>query len=434
MPAGGFSPELTEVELQKTFDTLTRNKGNKSATARELGITRNTLDHRLARYAQRSIAPPPSPDPIDPIEIRRYRDHIANLQTALRAAEQRAADAEDLRRDVLGMRDLPPVPVNFPQPETSAGHAETAILLLSDLHWSERASLEALDGLNSYNLEIARNRLGRWAHAAADLLTLHWSGTAPDRIILVLGGDLISGGIHPEFLKTDELQPIPAVRDCAHHLRAALLIIRTRVNDFWSEKLKSPFRVPLDVISLPGNHGRSTPKPESKESSTTSHDVLVSDFLEMSLLPELGITFFAPPSPDALFSVYGWHVLATHGDRIGSRGGQGFVGPAATAARGMKRVVADYAARGVHIDLVLVCHFHTRLLLEEGAVNGSLIGPTEFSRDGRYRPLPAVQLFLTVHPRRLMAQIRWIEVGHPDEGSLYEPPPPDRPLRPRYRV
>ena len=97
-------------------------------------------------------------------------------------------------------------------------------------------------------------------------------------------------------------------------------------------------------------------------------------------------------------------------------------------------MIADYAARGVHVDLILICHFHTPMQLEEGMVNGSLPGPTEYARDGRFRPHPAMQLFFTMHPRHRIAQIRWIEVGHPKERALYEPPPVDWPLRPRFRV
>lgn len=396
-------------------------------------IERHYADLRVDWSVYRERAPPPpepepepkpAPDepPGDPIDIRRLRDRVEQLTRALRAAEQRAVAAEDIRADVLGLKGLPPTPIRFDARREGRTQAETIILFLSDLHWGERVELAAMDGLNSYSLDIAAKRLGRWTHAVCDLATKHWSGPNPDRILLILGGDLISGAIHNELAKTDELKPLPSVRDLADHLRHAVTTIKANVD------------CPIDIVSLAGNHGRTTLKPESKEAAATSHDVLVSDFLELSLRNERGIAFYAPPSPDALFSVYGWRFVASHGDRIGSRGGQGFIGPAATAARGMKRIIADYAARGVHVDLILMGHFHCRLMLEEGLVNGSLPGPTEFSRDGRYRPQPAMQLFLCTHPRRLISQLRWIEVGHPDEGSLYEPPPPDRPLRPRYRV
>lgn len=374
--------------------------------------------------------PAPSPVPVvepsgpaaDPVEVRRLKDQLSLERAARKEAEKRAVANEDYRGQVLGLKGLPQHPIKFAARDNSKNVRETIVLFLSDLHWGEHVDLGSMDGLNSYSVDIARKRLARWTHAVCDLGTKHWSGLPPDRIILILGGDLISGGLHPELLKTDELRPIPAVRDVADHLRHAITTIKANIG------------CPIDVISLPGNHGRSTIKPETKEVSATSFDTLASDFLEMSLRGVKGINFYAPPSPDALFSVYGWRVVASHGDKIGSRGGQGFIGPAATAARGFKRMVADYAARGVHVDLILIGHFHAGMQLEEGFVNDSMIGPSEYSRDGRFRPHPAMQLFFTMHPQRRITQVRWIEVGHPDEGSLYVAPDADRPLRPRYRV
>ena len=445
-------------EIQVVEDALTQGfpppgtgntvQGALLVAAQKLGVARSTLVYRVGRPTSVGIYeryfglkvdwskynPRLQPQPTkefptektvdEQIIDRRQRDDSARLREENRELQRRVAAAEDIRAEVLGLRDLPPPPVSFPPRESkSAASAETVVLVLSDLHWGETVWLEAMDGLNSYNLDIARARLGRWANAVCDLLTKHWHAPKPpERIILILGGDLISGGIHHELAKTDALRPLPAVRDVAEHINRAILTIKKSVG------------CQIDIISLPGNHSRTTIKPESKEVVATSLDVLVSDFLEMGLRDQKGIGFFAPVSPDALFSVYGWHVLASHGDKIGSKGGQGFVGPAATAARGMKRMIADYAARGIHIDLILLCHFHAPMMLEEGLINGSLPGPTEYSRDGRFRPHPAMQLMFTMHPRHRFAQIRWIEVGDPSEGSLYEPPPLDKLLRPRFRV
>lgn len=365
---------------------------------------------------------PPASAPADPVEITRLTGQVKGLRKALGDMTDRARRAEDLRAGLFGLTATPPDPVAFRAPDAGNPQAETIVLFLSDLHWGERISLEAMDGLNSYDLDIARARLGRWVQTVADLATRHWSGPAPARMILILGGDLVSGEIHAELAKTNEAKALPAVKDLAGHLAEGVRLLRQRLD------------CPIDVVSLAGNHGRSTLKPESKEAAETSYDTLVSDFLEMSLRGRDGIAFYVPSSVDALFSVYGWRVLATHGDRIGSRGGQGFIGPAATAARGMKRISMDYAARGVHLDLILMGHFHTPLHLEEGFVNGCLPGPSEYSRDGRFRPSPARQLWLTLHPRRGVTSTRWINVGAPAEGALYAPPPPDRELRPRWRV
>lgn len=396
--------------------------------AEALGLSRPAMRNRIARARELfdlgpgcASARPAKKNDRDAVNVRRQADENARLRREHTDMARRLANAVDLRRQVFGLVKEPVAPVSFQPRDSAAPHAETIVLFLSDLHWGEAVDIAAMDGLNAYSLPIARARLGRWAQAVVDLATRHWSGPAPERIILLLGGDMVSGEIHAELAKTNEAKALPAVRDLVVHLTAAIRLIRREV------------KCPIEIISLPGNHGRSTMKPESKESAETSYDTLVADFLEATLAGEKGIAFYKPVSGDAPFSVYGWTVFATHGDRIGSRGGQGFIGPAATAARGLKRIVADYAARGTLLDLILIGHFHTPLQLEEGFVNGSLPGPTEYSRDGRFRPHPAQQLFFTMHPRRKVAQVRWIHVGSPEEGALYDPQPAPK-LRPRYRV
>lgn len=407
-----------------------------SHAANALGLSSRSITHRLLRAAElyglapNGIAPPAAGKPAslkkaaprDVVADQRLRDENARLRREQAALARRVGRAEDLRGQVFGLTSEPLAPVAFPARDPAAAHAETIVLFLSDLHWGESVDIEAMDGANAYSLAIAQNRLARWAQAVVDLATKHWSGPAPERIILLLGGDMISGEIHAELAKTNDAKALPAVRDLVAHLTAAIRHIRRSV------------ACPLDIISLPGNHGRSTMKPESKQSAETSYDTLTCDFLESTLQAERGITFYKPPSGDALFNVYGWSVFATHGDRIGSRGGMGDIGPAATASRGFNRITREYAHRGKLLDLILIGHFHTPMQLEAGFVNGSLPGPTEYSRDGRFRPHPAQQLFLTMHPHRKIAQVRWIHVGTPDEGTLYAPPPAEGKNLPRYKI
>ena len=107
---------------------------------------------------------------------------------------------------------------------------------------------------------------------------------------------------------------------------------------------------PIDVIIIPGNHGRTTRRPESKLYVLTNYDSLVGDFVELyyqSSKRKRRPKFYSPASGDALMSLFGWNFLITHGDRIGSRGGTGFGGPIYTIARGFKRLTQDYAARRI---------------------------------------------------------------------------------------
>lgn len=50
-PTDGAKPvKLEELERQHILSTLSRNNGNRTATAKELGISRRTLQYRLAEY------------------------------------------------------------------------------------------------------------------------------------------------------------------------------------------------------------------------------------------------------------------------------------------------------------------------------------------------------------------------------------------------
>ena len=153
---------ISDDDAQAAFAAYRRH-GTKYAAAGALGIGHHTLDRRLARAVELGLMPAATEEPpADPILVRRLRDENERLRAALKDSERRTATAEDLRAGVLGLLELPPAPIRFPPRELSNPAAETAVLFLSDLHWGEVVSLQAMDGLNSYNLDIARKRLARW--------------------------------------------------------------------------------------------------------------------------------------------------------------------------------------------------------------------------------------------------------------------------------
>jgi hypothetical protein len=359
-----------------------------------------------------NLAAPPAPEP-DPIEVRRLKDRVKIEAQAREQAERRAADEESIREACFRLTAEPLEPPSWnPKPDRSGGKVGEAIILpVSDVHMGEVIDLAQMGGRNSYNEKIARKRLERLFTNAVKLATVHWSGPKPSAIYVPLMGDLISGEIHDELAKTNDLLAIPAVRALSEALIAGLDLLAREFTG-----------IPIHVMSVPGNHGRTTRKPEAKAFALNSYDTLVAWCIEswFAAKAKTQITFSAPASGDALVNIHGWNILFTHGDRIGSRGGSGFVGVAATATRGMKRLIEDYAAESIVVDAIVMGHFHTPLELEYGFVSGTLAGPSEYSRSGRMKSHPAAQWMLTVHPRRGIAR-RWkIQVGDPSEGSIYK--------------
>ncbi len=414
---------ITDAQLIETLKLLHKH-GTIAAVARNLDLARSTVSDRInyARsrgYTHKSVAPPeplppppsPPPEPADQIKLRKLQDQLRTESTNRKSVELFASQNQTIREAVFGLNASPPKPPNWtPRIEKVDRVGEVALAMISDWHVGETIDLQQMGGSNSYNQNIARLRAQRYFQTLVSLMTTHWSGPPPTTMYLLLMGDMVSGEIHEELAKTNDLLSIPAVRAASEMLIGGFELL-----------LKSFPKTRFHVVSIAGNHGRTTRKPESKGFVVDSYDTLVTWCIEswFAAKGEKRIDFSAPASGDALINIYGWNFLVTHGDRIGSRGGTGFVGPAATISRGFQKVLMDYAAQGIVIDSILIGHFHSAMELSLGFANGCLPGPSEFSKTFRMRPEPASQWLLTVHPSHGVAR-RWkVQVGAPSEGQIY---------------
>jgi hypothetical protein len=359
--------------------------------------------------------PPPEP-PGEPLEYRRLKDEVVRLRTYNANLERDLIEALDIRVGVMGLMSPPLVPqLDLPDKDEVVHHRDgrTAILHLSDVHYGEVVLLEEMDGLNCYNESIAKARIGRFFSTAADLMTKHWKGNPPEEIILCLGGDLISGNLHPELEQTNYPTLPNQIKEVGEHIAGGILLLAERV------------KCPIRVMVVPGNHGRSTPKPQSKRRSSSSFDLLASDFCEAVLkgTKVRGVTFYRAASPDVYFSVYGWHFMLQHGDSMGSRGGgTGYIGPMAIIIKGHRKLVDTSQRAGKPVHFVLTGHYHTTCKTAFGWGNGSVIAYGEYARDLRADAEPARQNMLIVHPRHGVIEEKPLYLGTPDEGSLYMGP------------
>lgn len=389
--------------------------------AKKIGIHRDTIINRLAAIKKEHNLSPDwslhndknaerSKDEADHIVVRKLKDRLSRAETRAAAAERGTVNASIIRESIMGLVADPMEPESWRPATTKTKDVrkEALVLMISDVHMGEVIDKSQMGGRNSFDKKICSDRLERLFQGVVKMGTTHWSGPPPGVIYVILGGDLISGEIHDELAKSNDLLAIPAVKELATYLISGLDLL-----------LKS-FDCEIRVVSIPGNHGRTTRKPESKGFVLNSYDTLVAWMIEgwFTAKGTKKISFSSPASGDALIGICGWNFLFTHGDRIGSRGGMGMIGPVATIARGMQRVIQDYAAEQIVVDYVIVGHFHTSCELEQGFANGCLSGPSEYSRSGRMRSSPPSQWLLSVHPIHGVAR-RWkILVGDSSEGTI----------------
>jgi hypothetical protein len=335
--------------------------------------------------------PPPPPEPRDVLEVRRDKSLIAMLRANLKAMEERAVAAEDRvgAMDALHRARIEPAQW-LATPNLKSSLSLTPVLFTSDYQCGEVVKAEEIDGINEYNQDIFCQRYQTMIEKTVTLARENTGATDFPGLIYLRGGDAISGEIHAELAETNDLSAVPAARLVYQQEREGL----RRLRDEFGR---------VRVISLPGNHGRTTFKPHSKGYADRNFELWLAWWLADAFEGDPNVQFWTPKSADALFEVEGWNGLLSHGDRMGSRGGQGFIGPAATIARGHQKLFQNWTATGNRVDFILTGHLHTSLKLERGYSNGSVAGYGEYARDLRALPDAAKQWLFFFHRETMVS-------------------------------
>lgn len=122
--------------------------------------------------------------------------------------------------------------------------------------------------------------------------------------------------------------------------------------------------------------------------------------LERHFRNDKRIQFDIPEQTDCLFSVYGHRVLLTHGDSLGSRGGDGIIGSLGPIMRGKIKTGHSESQIGRDFDTLMIGHYHQYITLPGLVVNNSLKGYDEYARLFLRAPYsrPSQALFF-IHPK-----------------------------------
>lgn len=344
------------------------------------------------------------------LRLRRMEANDRHQRSQINLLEKQVIELEDVRAMITGLD----AKIGRPKlarykPQKSDKHKHTAMTHISDIHLGEDVPIGALNGLNAYNVGIGRDRLTRLAHKVLSLLTVHFSGEL-EELVVMLAGDLISGAIHDELAKTDDASIPDAVYIVVECLAAVIQL--------WRKELGIPIR----VICVPGNHGRSTKKNEWKRMVANSFDILICYFIEREFRNDPGVNFFYPESGEALFSIYRFPCLCLHGHNMGVQGGgQGVYGPGYAIIRGGVKTQGSYDRRGIRLAYIFTAHYHSTLKpLPFLYGNGSVIGPNEYSMHAlKAIPEVAKQNLFIFHPVNGLVTHHEVFVGDPSEGSIY---------------
>lgn len=238
---------------------------------------------------------------------------------------------------------------------SKTGGEATMVALLSDWHIEEEVRLAQVNGLNRYNLDIAKERATQYFATLLRLVQIEQQNIRVPTLVLALLGDFITNDIHEEMVETALLEPAVAIRMAQELLVSGIdfLLANSDLN--------------LVCICHSGNHGRTTK--EQRHATEHGHS------LEWLMYHSIGdryadnprVTFQVPESYHSYLQVYDWTLRFHHGHAMNYGGGVGGitipVRKAISQWNTLKRADWDFFG-----------HFHQAFDGGNFVANGSMIG------------------------------------------------------------
>ena len=371
---------LSDEIVKKTLDAYLRL--GLTAAAAEVGVTENRVQHctRLAKErgfitqaqidaSQDARMRPDLPRVVDDdAKILALKDQISDLKKRLTDIHRETLDEQYIKQKILGLFDqskLQATPEWTLKPSAKGHTIGIPITVWSDWHFGERVFPSQVNGVNEYDLTIARQRVRKLINRTVDLLKNHMVNPNYPGIMIALIGDLVSGGIHDELAATDDASIMPTVLEVFGVLKWALGMLADEFGHVW-------------VVGLAGNHGRITKKIWQKNRNFTNFDWLICKFLAETFKDDPRFDFMVPDGLDARVLVYGHPYLFTHGDRLG-KGGDGIIGSAGPIIRGTVRKAARDSQINQDFATLVHGHYHQYSPGNRIIGNGSLVGYSEYA-------------------------------------------------------
>jgi hypothetical protein len=202
-----------------------------------------------------------------------------------------------------------------------------------------------------------------------------------DRVCVWLGGDLISGMIHPELAEENSLHPLAAKRWIGSRLRGFI--------DAASEQVKE-----IVVATSCGNHGRTTEKLRTNEADTSyEHDLYLTMQAEER---RKNVRWQIGEGHLNYVDLDGFRVRFCHGHAIRYQGGIGGIHVP------LNKAIAAWDST-TRADLTCIGHWHQFSWGRSGryVTNGSVIGHSAYAIriKANYEP-PCQAAFVIDHGRR----------------------------------
>jgi hypothetical protein len=336
------------------------------------------------REAQRESKPLPSlgESPKPPLETAVEAAQGQRAARDLRAEHKALVDEVTRLRALVHEAEKVRVPDVIVYRERAEDRSDAvACAMASDWHIEEPVDPGAINGLNAYDLDVARARAENFFRNVVKLAGIFAREQRITTLDLQVLGDMFTGWLHEESIANTLLAPGDAATEFARIFASGIQHILDN----------SDFRV--TGVMLPGNHGRMTKKVHYGDPTGTS--------LETVAYHAIADRFAGNPRVQLDVAKHGtvyrrFHerfvVRHIHGYEVKYGGGVGGL----TIPLNKKIAKWDTATRA---NLTTLGHFHQKVDGGSFLVNGSLIGYNEFAQAIGASYEPPQQVFYLIDAR-----------------------------------
>jgi hypothetical protein len=243
-------------------------------------------------------------------------------------------------------------------------HQGIGIIQYSDWHVEERVEKKTTHGLNEYNPDIARRRVDKLTENTIKLIRKERQDINLDKLLIVLGGDMINSFLHDHDVQQNYMAPIEAC-EFAKELICRSLATIAEYADVQS----------IDVMCIRGNHPRLTKKMSSSTDYKMNLEALIYNSVKQDEKMKSDIfKWHIPESQFGYIKIGNKTVRAMHGHEINYKGGIG--GITIPLVKAVMRLNDTMKA-----DYTCMHHYHTLDMIGacNTSINGSLVGYNSYA-------------------------------------------------------
>lgn len=319
-------------------------------------------------------------------EADRLRTQNKALLAKLAIAEDRAGIAEALKASAKA-----PKPIKAKKQELLHKRVATPVFLVSDLHVEETVDPKTVGGLNAYDLTEADRRLEKLGDSMLWMMEHHRASFEIREAVLWLGGDLLSGYIHPDLVEVAALSPVQTI-----------LWLQERIERLINKLLSLGG---LERIIIPcnvGNHGRTTVRMQVATVTENSYEWLLYQQLRRTFATNSRVEFHIADGDFLRLKVHDTRLGFHHGHATRFGGGVGGI------TIPILKSIAKWNTYG-ECDVWNLGHWHQVHDLPRFVVNGSLIGTSPYGMQVGAFEAPAQASYLIDSKRgKAMSTTLWV--------------------------